>query len=170
MRVCAGAATWMLSRLATSVFGEPSAPTLDATCGTERAGRIRPAGGRPGRPAVLAEARRPNREPPPGARARRGVSHKTWPRKRHPCPSDGGAGAARVGAGGSFGHVTEPRAMPKASQPYASESVRAHGGEAAGNKSSRLARYLFLNPYCGCCICDFFHGSGLRCPTWGGGG
>src|SRR6201986_3694918 len=70
----------MLSPHATSVCGEPSAPTLDATCGTERVGRIRPAGGRPGRPAVLAEARRPNREPPPGARARRGVSHKTWPR------------------------------------------------------------------------------------------
>src|ERR1700750_1946984 len=70
----------LLSQHATSVCGEPSAPTLDATCGTERVGRIRPAGGRPGRPAVLVEARRPNREPPPGARARRGVSHKTWPR------------------------------------------------------------------------------------------
>src|ERR1700754_1247609 len=80
MRVCARAVTWMLSQHATSVCGEPSAATLDATCGTERVGRIRPAGGRPGRPAVLAEARRPNREPPPGARARRGVSHKTWPR------------------------------------------------------------------------------------------
>src|SRR6201991_883631 len=80
MRGCAGAATWMLSQHGTSLRGEPSAPTLDATCGTERVGRIRPAGGRPGRPAVLAEARRPNREPPPGARARRGASHKTWPR------------------------------------------------------------------------------------------
>src|SRR6201989_3055285 len=70
----------MLSHHATSVCGEPSAPPLGAPCGPEREGRIRPAGGRPGRPAVLAEARRPNREPPPGARARRGVSHKTWPR------------------------------------------------------------------------------------------
>src|SRR6201991_1430600 len=73
-------ATRMLSSHETSTCGEPPAPTLDATCGTERVGRIGPAGGRPGRPAVLAEARRPNREPPPGARARRGVSHKTWPR------------------------------------------------------------------------------------------
>src|ERR1700743_583646 len=80
LRVCAGAPTRGLSSQGTSVRGEPSAPTLDATCGTERAGRIRPAGGRPGRAAVLAEARRPNREPPPGGRARRGVSHKTWPR------------------------------------------------------------------------------------------
>src|ERR1700750_542632 len=128
-----GYATRRLFLHATSVCGEPSAPTLDATCGTERVGRIRPAGGRPGRPAVLVEARRPNREPPPGARARGGVSHKTWPRKRHPCPSDGGAGAARVGADGSFGHVTAPRAMPKASPPYASESVRAQSGKAAGN-------------------------------------
>src|ERR1700754_3150326 len=78
--VCAGAQGRRLFSHGTSVRGEPSAATLDATCGTERVGRIRPAGGRPGRPAVLAEARRPNREPPPGARARRGVSHKTWPR------------------------------------------------------------------------------------------
>src|SRR6202000_1055376 len=75
-----GAAARMLSSHGTSVCGEPSAATLDATCGTERVGRIRPAGGRPGRPAVLAEARRADREPPPGARARRGPSHKTWPR------------------------------------------------------------------------------------------
>src|ERR1700754_3647758 len=80
MRVYAQAATWMLSQHGTSVCGEPSAPTLDATCGTERAGRIRPAGGRPGRPAVLAETGMSSREPPPGARARRGASHKTWPR------------------------------------------------------------------------------------------
>src|ERR1700754_4343172 len=77
----------MLSQHGTSAFPTRNlsvrwavGPTLDATCGTERAGRIRPVGGRPGRPAVLAEARRPNREPPPGARARRGVSHQTWPR------------------------------------------------------------------------------------------
>src|SRR6201989_1104332 len=87
--VCAGAATRLLSHHATSVCGEPSAPALDATCGTERVGRIRPAGGRPGRPAVLAEARRPNREPPPGARARRGVSHKTWPRSGTPSQATG---------------------------------------------------------------------------------
>src|ERR1700754_1918668 len=64
--------------------------------------------------------------------------------QRHPCPSDGGAGAARVGAGGSFGHVTAPRAMPKASQPYASENVRAHGGEAAEDMSSRQRTNLFV--------------------------
>src|ERR1700743_3533565 len=64
--------------------------------------------------------------------------------QRHPFPSDGGAGAARVGAGGSSGHVTAPRAMPKASQPYASENVRAHGGEAAGDMSSRQRTNLFV--------------------------
>src|ERR1700754_3225420 len=63
--------------------------------------------------------------------------------QRHPCPSDGGAGAARVGAGGSFGHVTASRAMPKASPPYASDHVRAHGGEAAEDMSSRQRTILF---------------------------
>src|SRR6201989_1159979 len=63
--------------------------------------------------------------------------------QRHPFPSDGGAGAARVGAGGSSGHVTAPRAMPKASPPYASENVRALGGEAAEDMSSRQRTNLF---------------------------
>src|ERR1700754_1177305 len=63
--------------------------------------------------------------------------------QRHPCPSDGGAGAARVGAGGSFGHATAPRAMPKASPAYVSNAVRAHGGEAAEDMSSRKRTNLF---------------------------
>src|SRR6201991_1095208 len=64
--------------------------------------------------------------------------------QRHPCPSDGGAGAARVAADGSFGHVTVLRARPKASLAYASESVRAHGGEAAEDMSSRQRTNLFV--------------------------
>src|ERR1700743_1165330 len=73
--------------------------------------------------------------------------------QRHPFPSDGGAGAARVGAGGSSGHVTAPRAMPKASPPYASEYVRAHvanetvsapGDEAAEDMRSRQRTIAFM--------------------------
>src|SRR6201989_916188 len=63
--------------------------------------------------------------------------------QRHPCPSDGGAGAARVGADGSSGHVTALRAMPKASPAYVSENVRAHGGEVAEDMSSRQRTNLF---------------------------
>ncbi|SEM16372.1 hypothetical protein SAMN02800694_0015 [Luteibacter sp. UNCMF331Sha3.1] len=53
---------------------EPSALTLGATCGGEGFARKRPEGGRPGRPAVFVEARRPNRKPPREARARRGAA------------------------------------------------------------------------------------------------
>src|ERR1700754_1355669 len=64
--------------------------------------------------------------------------------QRHPFPSDGGAGAARVGAGGSFGHVRTLRARPKASLAYASNTVRARGGEAAEDMSSRWRTNLFV--------------------------
>jgi len=92
------------------------------------AGRKGPQGaGLDGRPFSLSHGA--NRKPRPARRARRGASHRTWPRKRHPFPSDGGTGATRVAADGS---------APPTQREGEAEPCRRNWPAAAGSPLKRL--------------------------------
>ncbi len=102
-----------LCRTTPQCSGEPSAATLVARCGTEERRAKRPVGGRPGRPAVFAEARRPNRKPRPARRARRGaaIGHgraaASFPERRCNRSDEGGGRRLRL---------TQPTARAKPSR------------------------------------------------------